>query len=99
MQDIRACEIVFRGYPVTLLSDGVDELLGRLERAPGGDAWAHLLNALRDAVDTAEPDEPSGWIFKSSIGDTEVRIERFGGMRSRDRHEGGQWSVYLPSER
>jgi hypothetical protein len=34
-------------------------------------------------------------------GGRTVRVERFGGIRDldHDRHEGGQWSVLLPSER
>ncbi len=93
---------IFRGYPVTVISEGADDVLARaVEAAPGTADVTLLLAMLRDAVDTAELDEPSGWLFKSSIGGTEVWIERFGGVRdlSNDRHEGGQWSVYLPEER
>lgn len=35
----------------------------------------------------------------TGVSNYKVWIERFGGIRSEDRHEGGQWSLYLPSER
>ena len=33
------------------------------------------------------------------VSNYKVWIERLGSIRSEDRHEGGQWSLYLPSER
>ena len=94
MNDIRHLELNWRGYPVTLLSDGVARLLGPSPQT-------ELLVALASAQDTAEPDEPSGWIFATEVGGEEVWVERFGGVRdfTTSRHEGGQWSVYLPEER
>jgi hypothetical protein len=95
VKDISGWDISFRGYPVTLASPGVAALL-----PPGeGDAARAVLTILAAAVDTAEPDEPSGWIFESSLDGEDVWVERFGGMRETDRHEGGKWSVYLPGER
>lgn len=94
--------LIFRGYPVTVISEGADDALARAVAAAPGTADVTLLLAmLRNATDTAEPGEPSGWIFRSHIGTTEVWIERFGGVRdlTAGTHEGGQWSVYLPEER
>ncbi len=94
--------LIFRGYPVTVISEGADDALARaVEAAPGTADVTLLLAMLRDAVDTAEADEPSGWLFRSTLGGTEVWIERFGGVRDlpTSRHDGGQWSVYLPGER
>jgi hypothetical protein len=101
MNDITALDIHFRGYPVTVVSDGAWKELW-LEGS--NCAGQKLRTLLHNAVDTAGPDEPSGWLFSSSLGTadgTEVWIERFGGMRdfSTNRHEGGMWSVYLPAER
>jgi hypothetical protein len=92
----------FRGYPVTVISEGADAALARaVAAAPGTTDVTLLLAMLRNAVDLAEPGEPSGWQFRSHIGGTEVWIERFGGVRdlTAGTHEGGQWSVYLPAER
>jgi hypothetical protein len=99
--DVSKGDLGFRGYPVTLLSEGVDRLLEDAAGDARGGAWPLLLAMLRDATDTAEPDEPSGWIFQSRLCGQTVWIERFGGMRdlSNDTHEGAQWSVYLPKER
>ena len=99
--------INFRGYPVTVVSDTVGQLL---DQAATGLATfythaeaAHMLilEALGNAKDTAGPGEPSGWIFESILCGETVWIERFGGIRdlSSDRHDGGQWSIYLPEER
>ena len=94
--DASSAGFQFRGYPVTIISEGVEALL----RCCGESTETGLAAILHTATDTAEPDEPSGWIFQSrAVGGVTVWIERFGGMRERDRHEGGQWSVYLPSER
>lgn len=100
--NISACCLIFRGYPVTVISEGADDALGRaVDAAPGTVDVTVLLAMLRNAVDLAGPGEPSGWQFRSRIGTTEVWIERFGGIRdlSAGTHEGGQWSVYLPGER
>ena len=35
----------------------------------------------------------------TGVSNYKVWIERLGSIRSEDRHEGGQWSLYLPSER
>jgi hypothetical protein len=86
--------VQFRGYPVTRLSAGVQMLM-----ASARNAAELLLTAVRCAVDTAEPGEPSDWLFKSSMLGKEVWLERFGGVRDETGHHGGQWSVYLPDER
>lgn len=106
MKDVSDYGISFRGYPVTLVSDDVDTLLQGIVSRYGADKYATAIGViLAAAVDTAEHDEPSGWLFTSWLFDSpsspgvEVNIERFGGIRSTDRHEGGMWSVYRPSER
>jgi hypothetical protein len=86
--------VQFRGYPVTAISPGVQMLM-----ASAGNAAQLLLTAVRSAVDTAEPGEPSDWLFKSWMLGKEVWLERFGGVRDETGHHGGQWSVYLPDER
>jgi hypothetical protein len=86
--------VQFRGYPVTRLSRGVQMLM-----AKAGNAAELLLTAVRCAGDTAEPGEPSDWLFKSAMLGQEVWIERFGGVRDDTGHHDGQWSVYLPHER
>ena len=94
--------LMFRGYPVTVISEGADDALARaVATAPGSVDATVLLAMLRNATDTAEAGEPSGWLFRSRIGTTEVWIERFGGVRdlATGHHEDGQWSVYLPHER
>lgn len=95
MIDVTGYRLNFRGYPVTVVSDGVAALLAESSHGPACDlSWV-----LRQATDTAGPGEPSGWYFTSDIDGTPVMIERFGGIRSADRHAGGQWSVFLPDER
>lgn len=96
MRDITAGDIGFRGYPVKLLGDAAYECLVRF--SPTVNATIHLL--LREMVDTAGPGEPSGWIFEAKLptGDR-FWLERCGGMRTEDRHEGGHWALYLPDER
>jgi hypothetical protein len=105
MIDVSRLQIGWRGYPVTMVSPGVWSLL---LRAGGHDAVTRrLIRALLAvAKDTAEWDEPSGWIFESWLpsgpGETEtIWIERVDGVRdvSEDKHEGGRWSIYLPGER
>jgi hypothetical protein len=86
--------VQFRGYPVTHLSPGVQMLM-----AKSGDAAGLLATAVRWAVDTAGPGEPSDWLFTSWMLGQEVWIERFGGVRDDTGHHDGQWSVYLPAER
>jgi hypothetical protein len=99
MIDISEYGFQFRGYPVTVASEGVMALL----RRDGHGVACRLSWILQSATDTAELDEPSGWIFEAQLGTPAkpipVWIERFGGIRDTDRHEGGQWSVYLSSER
>src|SRR6185312_8869005 len=98
MLDVTDLRIEFRGYLVTLLSQGAYELIVQTDTQP---VEAHLLAMLTTARDTAESDEPSGWYFEAQLCGKTAFVERFGGMRdlSRDTHEGGQWSVYLPGER
>lgn len=94
MIDISNWDLRWRGYPVTVVSEGVAELLGGWTASAVGDL-------LSRAVDTAEPGEPADWMFESELGGTKIWIERFGGVRNftTGKHEDGQWSVYLPSER
>lgn len=97
MVSVSELGIHWRGYPVALVSDGI---AGQLRHASDpGAVIAHLLSC---AEDTAEPGEPSGWQFEAWPGGTgpqPVYIERFGGIRDEDRHEGGMWSIYLAGER
>lgn len=83
----------WRGYPVTVISDGALAALG----GPGHEG--ELPRFLRRAVDIAKPGEPSDWRFEMYVNGRNVWVERFGGIRETDRHPGGQWSVYLPEER
>jgi hypothetical protein len=53
VSDISGLGFQFRGYPVTMLSPGAAQVLGE-------DLAAGVARALREARDTAEPDEPSG---------------------------------------
>jgi len=95
MIDISALDVHWRGYPVTIVSDGVRDLLGPTTRT----ASADLLVLLDEAEDVARAGEPSGWLFRSHLAGEDIRIERFGGIRGADNHDGGAWSVYLPAER
>jgi hypothetical protein len=95
MNDVTGYRLNFRGYPVTVVSDGVAALLAESSHGAACDlSWV-----LRKAADTAEPGEPSGWYFSSDIDGHAVMIERFGGVRDDTGHHDGQWSVYLPEER
>ncbi len=95
MIDVTGYRLNFRGYPVTAVSDDVAALLAESSHGPACDlSWV-----LHQATDTAEPGEPSGWYFRSELAGHTVMIERFGGIRSAGRHDGGMWSVYLPDER
>jgi hypothetical protein len=95
--DIGNLDLHYRGYPVAVMSEGVAVLIGD---DSDGQA-ARLREIISRAVETAGPGEPSGWIFESGLDGTTIWIERLGGMRDLDldRHDGGQWSVYLPDER
>jgi hypothetical protein len=98
MLNVTGLRIEFRGYPVTQLSQGAYELIVKAGTRP---IEAHLLAMLATARETAEADEPPGWYFEAELCGKAACIERFGGIRdlSRDTHEGGQWSVFLPGER
>jgi len=89
--DISAAELQFRGAPVALMSEGVETLLRRCG-AP--------VTGLDLILRTARDIDGSGCIFQSSavLGVT-VWIELFGCTFEQRRHEGGAWSVFLPSER
>jgi hypothetical protein len=90
--DIRSAELQFRGAPVTFMGEGVAALL----RHCGESVEVGLGLILRTATDV----EPSGCILKSrALGGMTVWIERFGCTFEQGRHEGGEWSVFLPSER
>ncbi len=91
MIDISGLGFQFRGYPVTIATEGAMALLA-------GGVPSNLGRLLRESHDTAGPDEPSGWIFESDVNGKVVWIGRFGGLRETGRHEGGQWSVYLPED-
>lgn len=52
---------------------------------PIKDDQAHVVRGKQHALDR--------------VSNYKVWIERLGSIRSEDRHEGGQWSLYLPSER
>ena len=83
--------VQFRSAPVTLISEGVEELFRRCgESMEGG-----LGSILRAATDI----EPSGCICQSIVGGVTVWLERFGCTFEDGHHEGGEWSVFLPSER
>jgi hypothetical protein len=98
MIDISEYGFQFRGYPVTVASGGVMAMISGPEHDPARE----IARILRGARDSAGAGEPSGWIFCSPLGGGRtVCVERFGGIRDldQDRHEDGQWSIYLPSER
>ncbi len=87
MIDITSYRLNFRGYPVTLVSEGVAAMLAESSHGPDCDlSWV-----LRQAKDTAEAGDVFDWYFESSIDGRPVSIERFG--------EPSQWSVFLPGER
>lgn len=89
--DISSGDYQFRGTPVTLMSEGVEALLRRCG-AP--------VTGLDLILRTARDIDGSGCIFHSSavLGVT-VWIELVGCTLEHGRHEGGEWSVFLPSER
>ena len=87
MIDVTSYRLNFRGYPVTVVSDGVAELLAESSHGPDCDlSWV-----LRQAKDTAEAGDIFDWYFESDIDGTTVSIERFG--------DPSQWSVFLAHER
>jgi hypothetical protein len=94
--DVSKLDVEFRGYPITIIGSGLSDLLPAVD---GESVREILLDILRNAYDLAEPGEPSGWHFESHFLGQRVWIERFGGVRSEDRHDGGQWSIYLPADR
>ena len=91
MIDISSGGYWFHGTPVTLMSEGVEALLRRCG-AP--------VTGLDLILRTARDIDGSGCVFQSSaiLGVT-VWIELFGCTFEQGRHEGGAWSVFLPSER
>jgi hypothetical protein len=90
--DISSAGFQFRGAPVTFMGEGVAALL----RCCGESVETGLDAILRTATDV----EPSGCIVQSgAVGGVTVWIERFGCTFDQGRHEGGEWSVFLPSER
>ena len=97
MIDISAAGLQFRGAPVTLMSEGVETLLYRC----GESVETGLTVILHAATDTAELEylDGSGCIFRVRAGGETVWIERFGCTFEDGHHEGGAWSVFLPSER
>ena len=92
MIDISAAGLQFRGAPVTLMSEGVEALFRRYGQS--AEAGVSLI------LHTAEDIDPAGCIVLSfAVGDVAVWAERFGCTYEDGRHEGGKWSVFLPSER
>ena len=92
MIDIGSAGLQFRGAPVTLISEGVAAML----RGCGESVEVGIGAILRTATDV----EPSGCILQSSaVGGVAVWVERFGCTFEQGRHEGGEWSVFLPRER
>jgi hypothetical protein len=90
--DISATGVQFRGALVTLMGEGVEALL----RRNGESVEVGIGSILRTATDV----EPSGCICQSSaVGGVTVWIELFGCTFEDGRHEGGEWSVFLPGER
>ena len=90
--DISSSGFHFRGAPVTLVSNGVAALLHRC----GEDIEIGVGLILCTATDV----ESSGCILQSdAVGGVPVLIERFDCTFEQGRHEGGRWSVFLPSER
>lgn len=95
MIDISSAGLQFRGAPVTLMSEGVEALLRRCDES----VESGLGSILHTATDVGELDE-SGCILQSgAICGVAVWVERFGCTFEQGHHEGGEWSVFLPSER
>ena len=90
MIDISSAGLQFHGAPVTLISEGVEALL----------RWYGLHEGLNLILRIATDIDGSGCICQSSavLGVT-VWIELFGCTFENGRHEGGEWSVFLPGER
>lgn len=90
--DIRSAGIQFRGAPVTFIGEGVSALFRHY-----GESTETGLGLI---LCTAKDVEPSGCILKSrALGGMTVWLELFGCTFEHDHHEGGEWSVFLPSER
>lgn len=90
--DISSLGLQFRGAPVTLMSEGVEDLL----RRSGESVETGLGLVLRTVTDL----EPSGCIAHTfALGDVVVWVERFDCTYEHGRHEGGRWAVFLPRER
>jgi hypothetical protein len=96
MIDLQAVgiDVQWRGYPVKYMSQGCWDAL-----ASAGQIDEELAEVLRNAHHTAEPGEPADWYFTNESGGQPIWIEREGGIRTERGHEGGYWSIYLPTER
>jgi hypothetical protein len=97
-------KIEFRGAPVTLVSEGVEALLSRtplLQAALAQLRWCgeSAQIGLDAILLTAADIEPSGCILQSKALGVTVQVERFGCTFEDGHHKGGEWSVFLPSER
>ena len=90
MIDISAAGLQFRGAPVTLISERVAALFRRC----GQSAETGIGLILRTAEDIEDC-----IVLSFAVGDVAVWVERFGCTFEDGRHEGGEWSVFLPSER
>ena len=92
MIDIRSTGLWFHGAPVTLMSEGVEMLLRQ--------CGENVETGLGSILQAAPYVKPSGCIFQSiALGGVRIWFERFGCTFEHGRHEGGEWSVFLPSER
>ena len=80
MIDISGAGLHFRGVPVALMSEGVEELFRRC----GQSAETGIGLILR----TAEDIEPC-IVLSFAVGDVAVWVERFGCTFQDGRHEGG----------
>ena len=88
--DISSAGLQFRGAPVTLISEGVEALLRRYDLS--------VETAVGLILRTAE-DIESCIVLSFAVGDVAVWAERFGCTFEDGRHEGGEWSMFLPRER
>ena len=104
MIDISALGFQFRGAPVTLMSEGVEELLGRTRMVRAALAqlrWCgEKAEAPLDVILLTATAMADDCIWQSrALGSVPVWIERFGCTFEQGHHEGGEWSVFLPGER
>jgi hypothetical protein len=106
--DFTSAGFSWRGYPITIVSDGAADVLIPLREhgiprrfLPNlVDLYRPRLSALLESMtDLAGPGEPADWTFSGQLDGVTVWAERFGGVRDDRGHHGGGWSLYLPGER